>query len=88
MLHRRLPAGVRMYSGDAFNYPELIAGDEQGYSDALPGIFDSIAPAAPAALAVLARGDRADFQAIPDPTAPPSRHASSSVAACAIIAPP
>ena len=85
MLHRRLPAGVRMYSGDDFNYPELIVGDEQGYSDALPGIFDSIAPAAPAALA---RGDRAGFQAIPDPTAPPSRRASSSVAACAIIAPP
>ena len=88
MLHRRLPAGVRMYSGDAFNYPELIAGDEQGYSDALPGIFDSIAPAAPAALAALARGDRTGFHAIPDPTAPPSSHASSSVAACAIIAPP
>ena len=85
MLHRRLPAGVRMYSGDAFNYPELIAGDEQGYSDALP---DSIAPAAPAALAALARGDRAGFHALPDPTAPPSRHASSSVAARAIIAPP
>ena len=73
-LRRRLPAGVRMYSGDDFNYPELIAGDERGYSDALLGIFDAIAPAASAALAALARGDRAGFHAILDPTVPLSRH--------------
>ena len=57
-MRRRLPAGVRMYTGDDFNYAELIAGDEQGYSDALLGIFDAIAPAASAALAALAAGDR------------------------------
>ncbi|WP_407810924.1 DUF993 family protein, partial [Staphylococcus aureus] len=45
-MRRRLPAGVRMYTGDDFNYAELIAGDEQGHSDALLGIFDAIAPAA------------------------------------------
>ena len=73
-LRRRLPAGVRMYSGDDFNYPELIAGDEQGYSDALLGIFDAIAPAASAALAAFARGDRAGFHAILAPTVPLSRH--------------
>ena len=49
--------GVRMYTGDDFNYAELIAGDAQGYSDALLGIFDAIAPAAAAALGALARGD-------------------------------
>ena len=47
----RLPQGVRMFTGDDFNYAELIAGDAQGYSDALLGIFDAIAPAASAALA-------------------------------------
>lgn len=73
-LRRRLPAGVRMYSGDDFNYPELIAGDERGHSDALLGIFDAIAPAASAALTALARGDRAGFHAILDPTVPLSRH--------------
>ena len=57
-LRRRLPPGVRMYTGDDFNYPELILGDEQGASDALLGIFDAIAPAAAAALAALDRGDR------------------------------
>ena len=56
-MRRRLPQGVRMYTGDDFNYAELIAGDEQGYSDALLGIFDAIAPAASAALGALARGD-------------------------------
>jgi hypothetical protein len=50
-MRRRLPAGVRMYTGDDFNYAELIAGDDQGYSDALLGIFDAIAPAAAAGLA-------------------------------------
>jgi hypothetical protein len=53
-MRRRLAPGVRMYTGDDFNYAELIAGDEQGHSDALLGIFDAIAPAASAALAALA----------------------------------
>ena len=73
-LRRRLPAGVRMYSGDDFNYPELIAGDDEGYSDALLGIFDPIAPAASAALEALARGDQDRFHTILAPTVPLSRH--------------
>ena len=72
-MRRRLPANVRMYTGDDFNYAELIAGDAQGYSHALLGIFDSIAPAAAAALAALARGDDATFHRILEPTVPLSR---------------
>jgi hypothetical protein len=73
-MRRRLAPGVRMYSGDDFNYPELIAGDDSGHSDALLGIFDAIAPAASAALGALAAGDRARFDAILAPTVPLSRH--------------
>ena len=73
-LRRRLPPGVRMYTGDDFNYPELILGDEQGASDALLGIFDAIAPAAAAALAALDRGDRDAYLAILAPTVPLARH--------------
>jgi len=72
-MRARLPAGVRMYTGDDFNFAELIAGDERGHSDALLGIFDAIAPAASAALAALAQGDRARFDAILAPTVPLSR---------------
>jgi hypothetical protein len=74
VMRRRLAPGVRMYTGDDFNYAELIAGDDQGHSDALLGIFDAIAPAASAALAALAAGDRARFDAILAPTVPLSRH--------------
>jgi len=73
-MRRRLPKGVRMYTGDDFNYAELIAGDAQGYSDALLGIFDPIAPAASAALDALAGGDLARFHEIFAPTVPLSRH--------------
>ncbi len=73
-MRRRLPKGVRMYTGDDFNYPELIEGDEQGYSDALLGIFDAIAPAASAALGAFSRGDRKAFHEILAPTVPLSRH--------------
>lgn len=79
-MRRRLPAGVRMYTGDDFNYAELIAGDGQGslpthgHSDALLGIFDAIAPAASRALAALATGDEQRFHAILAPTVPLSRH--------------
>ena len=73
-LRRRLPDGVRMYTGDDFNYAELIAGDERGYSDALLGIFDAIAPAAGAALAAFDGGDLARYQEIFAPTVPLSRH--------------
>ncbi len=79
-MRRRLPPGVRMYTGDDFNYAELIAGDgagstpEHGKSDALLGIFDAIAPAASAALAALGAGDADRFHAILAPTVPLSRH--------------
>jgi hypothetical protein len=73
-MRRRLPRGVRMYTGDDFNFAELIAGDAQGHSDALLGIFDPIAPAAAAALSALARDDIAEFDAILAPTVPLSRH--------------
>jgi hypothetical protein len=73
-LRNRLPRGVRMYTGDDFNFAALIGGDAQGHSDALLGIFDAIAPAAAAALTALAQGDRAAFDAILAPTVPLSRH--------------
>lgn len=77
-MRRRLPrngqGGVRMYTGDDFNYAELIAGDAQGHSDALLGIFDPIAPAAAGALASLSRNDLASFHEILAPTVPLSRH--------------
>jgi hypothetical protein len=73
-MRRRLPDGVKMYTGDDFNYAELIAGDEEGYSHALLGIFDAIAPAASAGLAKLADGDLQGFHGILEPTVPLSRH--------------
>jgi len=73
-MRRRLPQGVRMYSGDDFNYAELIEGDARGYSDALLGIFDAIAPAAASALGALSRADAKTFHAILAPTVPLSRH--------------
>ncbi len=73
-MRRRLAPGVRMYTGDDFDYAELIAGDAQGHSDALLGIFDAIAPAASAALAELASGNTAAFHEILAPTVPLSRH--------------
>src|SRR5262245_20851712 len=73
-MRRRLAVGVRMYTGDDFNYAELIAGDARGYSHALLGIFDAIAPAASAALSALAAEDLGTFHAILAPTVPLSRH--------------
>ena len=72
-LRRRLPDGVRVYTGDDFNYAELIAGDELGHSDALLGVFDAIAPAAAAALAALDAGDREAYDRIFEPTVPLAR---------------
>lgn len=72
-LRNRLPDGVVMFTGDDFNYPELIAGDGHGHSHALLGIFDAIAPVANAALAKLAEGDRAGYDALMAPTVPLSR---------------
>jgi hypothetical protein len=73
-LRRRLPRGVKMYTGDDFNYPALIAGDEVGYSHALLGIFDAIAPAASQALSALAQNDLGKFNALLTPTVALSRH--------------
>ncbi len=73
-LRRRLPDGVKLYTGDDFNYPALIAGDEHGFSHALLGIFDAIAPAAAAALQALDAGDREAYDALLAPTVPLSRH--------------
>jgi hypothetical protein len=73
-MRRRLPKEVRMYTGDDFNYAELIAGDAEGYSDALLGIFDAVAPAASAALSALTRGSTNEFYDILEPTVPLSRH--------------
>ena len=72
-MRRRLPSGVKMYTGDDFNYPELIKGDAEGYSHALLGIFDPIAAAASAALSALARQDIASFDRVLAPTVPLSR---------------
>ncbi|WP_409342599.1 dihydrodipicolinate synthase family protein [Paenibacillus sp. MBLB4367] len=73
-MRRLLPAGVRMYTGDDFHYPELIRGDEQGYSHALLGIFDAIAPVAAAAISALDEGDEARYDALFQPTVALSRH--------------
>ncbi|WP_175982970.1 dihydrodipicolinate synthase family protein [Caballeronia zhejiangensis] len=71
---RQLPPAVKMYTGDDFNYPDLIAGDATGYSHALLGIFDAIAPAASQALDALAAADLETFNALLAPTVPLSRH--------------
>lgn len=73
-MRRLLPAGVRMYTGDDFNFPGLIRGDAHGYSHALLGIFDAIAPVAAAALHALAAGDVRRYDALLAPTVPLSRH--------------
>lgn len=73
-MRRRLPKGVKMYTGDDFNYPDLIEGDDQGYSHALLGIFDPIASVAARALTQLGAGDNAGYHATMAPTVPLSRH--------------
>ena len=77
-MRRALPPGVRMYTGDDFNYDRLILGDSEGYSDALLGIFDPIAPAAALALQALDSGNRDRFNEILAPTIPLSRHIFAS----------
>ena len=73
-MRRRLPADVKMYTGDDFNYPDLIAGDEQGFSHALLGIFDPIAGAAASGLSALNAGHDAAYRNAFEPTVPLSRH--------------
>jgi Protein of unknown function (DUF993) len=72
-LRRRLPPGVRMYTGDDFNYAELIKGDAQGHSDALLGAFAAVTAPAAAALYALDRGDLAGYDAAMQPTIALSR---------------
>nr|WP_277607961.1 dihydrodipicolinate synthase family protein [Streptomyces boncukensis] len=73
-LRRRLPEGVRCYTGDDFHYPELIAGDERGHSDALLGVFDPLAARAAEAVRLLDSNGGAAFRAALDPTVPLARH--------------
>jgi hypothetical protein len=73
-LRERLPGSVKLYTGDDFNYPELIAGDGARHSHALLGIFDGIAPAAAAAIHALDQGDVRLFDHIFGPTVPLARH--------------
>jgi hypothetical protein len=73
-MRRKLPKGVRMYTGDDFNFAELIEGDSQGHSDALLGIFDSIAPAASQALSFLSENKNSDYHEVLAPTVPLARH--------------
>ena len=73
VMRRRLPQGVKMYTGDDFSYPELIAGDEQGFSHALLGIFDPLAVAVGKAVGQLGEGDVEGFRATLDPTVPLAR---------------
>jgi hypothetical protein len=73
-----LPEGVRLYTGDDFNYPELIWGDGTHHSDALLGVFAAIAPAASAALQAVDDGDRAAYEAAFGPTLPLARHLFST----------
>jgi Protein of unknown function (DUF993) len=77
-MRRRLPPGVRMYTGDDFNYDRLILGDGQGHSDALLGILDAIAPAASLALTALDAGDIPLYRQMLSPTVPLSRHIFAS----------
>ena len=73
-LRRALPEGVRLYTGDDFNFPELIAGDEHGFSHALLGVFDPLAVQAAEALSRLDQGDVPGFRAVLDPLVPLARH--------------
>ena len=72
-LRNRLPEGILCFTGDDFNYAELIEGDGQHHSHALLGIFDAVAPSASKALAALAHGDTKTFRAVIEPTVPLSR---------------
>jgi hypothetical protein len=72
-LRRRLPPGVRLYTGDDFGYAGLIRGDAAGHSDALLGAFAAVTAPAAAALHALDAGDLAGYEAAMGPTVPLSR---------------
>ncbi|CAN5692502.1 dihydrodipicolinate synthase family protein [soil metagenome] len=71
---QRIPAGIRCYTGDDFNFPDLIRGEGGRYSDALLGVFDAIAPIAAHALRCLDADDIAGYDSAFAPTVPLSRH--------------
>jgi hypothetical protein len=77
-LRNRLPDGVRLYTGDDFDYPELIRGDDRRHSDALLGIFAAIAPAAAVALEALDDGDLTTYEQVLAPTVPLARQVFSA----------
>jgi hypothetical protein len=81
-LRRRLPAGVRMYTGDDFNYPSLIEGDEEGHSEALLGVLSTIAVPAAEAFRALDRGDTDGYRRILAPTVPLARHLFGTPTGC------
>ena len=72
-LRKALPESVKMFTGDDFNYPELIEGDGEYHSHALLGIFDPIAPVAARALEQLALGKNDEYRALMEPTIALSR---------------
>ena len=72
-MRRRLPEGTKMYTGDDFNYPELIEGDELGFSHALLGVFDPLAGLVPKAIHKLGEGDLKTYRNILNPTVPLAR---------------
>ncbi len=73
-MRRRLPDGIRMFTGDDFNFVDLISGDEFAKSDAILGVFDPIAPLASRALTALSAGDKQSYKEILAPTIPLARH--------------
>ncbi|MDI2033464.1 dihydrodipicolinate synthase family protein [Paenarthrobacter nitroguajacolicus] len=77
-LRAALPADVRLYTGDDFNYPELIDGDDSHHSDALLGIFAAIYPAASVALQKYDAGKGAEGRAILDSTRELGKHIFSA----------
>ena len=79
---KRLPSDVRLYTGDDFNYPALIAGDGNHYSHALLGIIAAIAPALVQALEALAKNDMITYKALLDPTVPLAREIFKSPTQC------
>ncbi len=72
-LRNRLPSGVRLYTGDDFNYVNLIAGDADGFSDALLGVFDPLAAIAASALTALTEGNEKEYRRLLEPTVPLAR---------------
>ncbi len=91
-VRERLPEGVRMFTGDDFNYVDLIGGSDlvapvQGedqskrgkqHSDALLGAFAAVAPAASVAIRALDSNDPVRFKEVLSPTEDLSRHLFSA----------